>query len=146
VTRKLISMWEALNNAQDAALYTRFLKQRSAAEGDHGILLAAIRSSNLGEPYRAVLTDLIAGKLKRTKHRPHKKDQDMRQLHRALTVLDLEQFGDWKSKNSREAAVTKAAENLRCAPRTVQNALSEFEDLLRMADADFLAMVRAFKS
>ena len=145
---RAVTMWQALvaiGTSEGGAVYERFIRERSA-EGDHGFLLSAIRSSNLREPHLSVAIDLITGKLKRPRRRPHKKDLVSVQMRRALAVLDLERTGDWKSQSSREAAVLAAAKYLGCGKRSVQTALSLWENALRGADADFLEMVRAIKS
>jgi hypothetical protein len=134
-------MWEALNAINDEEVYAAFLRGRSQG-GDHGFLLAAIRRSNLRPSERKVAEELITGKLRRLKHRAPSDQTDIKNVYRALYVLDLEAAG-W---DKRESAIEEAKTQLRCSQRTIEKALGEFEDMLRGADPELLDNIRsAFK-
>ena len=86
---KFAAMTKQLMALHDDKKYAAFLRQQSLA-GDHSFLLAAIKRSNLHPSVRTVLEELITRKLRRPKHRPKSDDTDLKNVLRALRVLDLE--------------------------------------------------------
>ena len=68
---------------------------------------------------KAVLSELIQGKLKRPAHRPVSAETELRDMRRALLVLDKEGGGV-----QRKAAVSRTAEELKCGIRTIEKALA----------------------
>ena len=121
-------------------VYAAFLRDRWGAH-DHGFLLSAVRRSSLHPSVKAVLCELIQGKLKRPPHRPVSAETELRDMQRALLVLDKEAGGD-----QRKAAVSRTAEELKCGIRTVEKALAEQEELLKSANSKELAWIRDHRS
>lgn len=139
------NMWEVLTVAATGdgveKTYADFLRGRVRV-GDHSFLLSALRSSNIHPSVRTVIEELVQGKLPRYNHRAPADDTDLRNLFRALRVLDLESSG-W---DKRESAIEEAMTQLDCKRRTIQKALSDYEPLLRAAHPQFLNNIRsAFK-
>ena len=132
------TMAKALIALRDEKKYAEFLRKQSLA-GDHSFLLSAISRSNLRASIREVVEELITGKLRRPKHRPTSDDTVMKNVHRALRVLDIEAAGC----NKRDAAIAEAESQLCCSYSAVEKALRKYEGILKGADAKFLDNVRA---
>ena len=132
------AMAKALIALRDEKAYAAFLREQSLA-GDHSFLLAAISHSNLRPSVRDVLGELVTGKLRRPKHRPKSDYIDMKNVYRALRVLDLEAAGC----NKRDAAIEGAKADLHCSYSTIEKAVRKYEDLLRDTDPKLLDSVRA---
>jgi hypothetical protein len=118
-------------------VYAAFLRDRWGAN-DHGFLLSAVRRSNMHPAVKVVLSELIQGKLKRPAHRPVSEDTELRDMRRAIWVLDKEANGV-----QRKAAISLTAEELKCGIRTIEKALAEHEELLKRVNSDHRAWIRA---
>jgi hypothetical protein len=123
-----------------ADVYADFLRDR-AHDHDHGFLLSAVRGSNLHPAVKAVLSELIQGKLTRPAYRPVSAETELINMQRAILVLDKEAGGD-----RRKAAISKTAAELRCGIRTVEKALAEHEEVLKGASSKDLALIRAYRN
>jgi hypothetical protein len=135
----MFEVLQTLGTPEGEVIYYGFLKDRFHRR-DYSFLVGDIKRSNLRPSVQAILTHLITGKLKRPTHRPPDKDTDVKNMRRALRVLDIERSG-W-SRGRREAAVTEAASQLKCSKKTIQNALSEYEAALRNVDPEPLEWLR----
>jgi hypothetical protein len=126
------------DNTQDIELLTAQVLSEEVKRGKLGWVLAAIKSSDMSLAVKFVLLELLAGRLKRAKHRPPDPLTRFRIVERALRVLDLERNG-WRK---RDAAVAEAAAQLHCSTRSVEQALTDYEYLLRAADDVFIRQLR----
>jgi hypothetical protein len=135
---KFAAMAKQLMALHDDKKYAEFLRQQSLA-GDHSFLLTAIEHSNLHPSVRRVLEELITQKLRRPKHRPKSDDTDLKNVIRALRVLDLEAEG-W---NKRDAAIEEAKKQLHCSYNTIEKALQKYEVTLKGSDQQLLEDIRS---
>ena len=126
------------DNSQDIELLTAQVLSEEVKRGKYGWLLAAIKSSDMSIAVKFVLIELLAGRLKRKKHRPPDPHTWIRIMKRALHVLDLEREG-W---TKRDAAVEQAAEELHCSRRSIQQALAEYEYFLSIAGDSLIEELR----
>lgn len=114
--------------------------------GQHEFLLQAVKRGYLRPAERAVITDLIKGKIKPPKHRPPKVQTRLKEVTRALRVLDLEQLDlERDGRSKRESALAQATAELHCQRRSLQKALAEHEEWLRGAAPELLQSIRAVK-
>ena len=134
---KFAAMAKQLMALRDDKKYAAFLRQQSLA-GDHSFLLAAIVHSKLDPSVRRVLEELITQKLRRPKHRPKSDDTDLKNVLRALRVLDLE-AGGW---NKRGAAIEEAKKQLHCSYNTIEKALQKYEVPLKGLDRDIRSIIK----
>ena len=134
----LAAMAKQLMALHDDKKYAAFLRQQSL-EGDHSFLLAAIKRSNLRPSVGKVLEDLITGKLRRVNHRPRSDDTLIKNLQRALRVLDIEAAGCTK----RDAAIEEAKEDLQCSYSVVEKAVRKYEPVIKVANPEFLDCIRS---
>jgi hypothetical protein len=141
------AMWAELSMLLDEEKYEAFLRKKSLAN-DHSFLLYSIGRSNLRPSVRKVLEELIAGKLRRPKHRPRRDPNQthMIGLRRALRVLDLEAEG-WEGKSygsdeKRESAIRQASEQLCCSYHTVEKDFYKYEGVIKRLDAQHLSSLR----
>jgi hypothetical protein len=102
-------------------------------------LRSAVERSNLSPAVKRVIGDLVDGTLKRKPHKPRDEDTDLRNMARALKVLDLER----ERYPIRESALHQATIELGCKKRTLEKALEEYEVLLLSANPDFLDRLRS---
>lgn len=114
-----------------------------AEHGDLAPLLWLLRSDKEISPkIRALIADLLEGKMKLPKSRPQTEKILWEERRRASLVMLLERDG-W---SKRTAAVAKAAEALGCSKKAVQEALRKHEedllDLLREEEEDLLELWR----
>ena len=112
----------ALGSSHAESSYEALLRDESKY-GRHQFLLLAIERGYLRPAERAVIADLIKGKIKPPSHRPPKDETRLKQVSWALHVLDLEQNG-WPK---RESALAQAKAELGCQRRSLQKALSSTE-------------------
>ena len=130
----------ALFTPDHDAIEYGFLKD-CLVRGHHTHLLGAIQQSNLRPAVQAVLFGLILGKIKRARGALPKQNTSLKDMQRALHVLDIE-----RSDVKRESAVTQAASELGCSKKTIQNALSKHESDLRRASPATIKRLRAINS
>ena len=124
----------ALLQAMGTPKYARLVREYVSQSGDTFPLEVAIRNSDIAANEKTVLIDFITGKLKRPTHRPPSQETPVRELRRALTVLDLEASG-WSKK--RESTIARAAEILQgSSVRTIERALAKHERYIKLVGID----------
>jgi len=126
----------ALGSDNADNVYAAFLADSWRAR-DYGFLVSAVKDSNLHIGAKAVLCQLIHGNLKRISNRPVSAETELKDMQRALLVLDKEGGGCL-----RKVAVSDAAAELKCGKRTIEKALSEWEAGLKTATPEQLQWLR----
>ena len=85
----------AAGSSHAESAYETLLRDESKY-GRHEFLLQAVKRGYLRPAERAVITDLIRGKIKPPGHRPPKVETRLKTVSRALRVLDLRT--EWLAK------------------------------------------------
>lgn len=137
----------AMGTPHQETVYAAFLKSE-AERGDHTFLLNDIKRSKLQPAAKAAAIALITGNLKRKRGTAPSYDTELKEVQRALRVLELEEKGWAKhpkipgAKTQRLAAEAEATRQLSCGVSAVQKALGKYEKMLKAADPETLNRIR----